>query len=228
MEYGAIDLHLRRSQFRIVRRGRARWCGTGKSTRRERPDAGVRRLGAPMRILLESGTGERVGGAAPRGAGPRGDRGRSELRADVWVALAQGEDGRPRHGGAGRGVPAGDLSTRRIACRRRNGRCGSSCGAGGSWCGCGAAHDQSAARAAAAGRVALAVGQRLSAIAGAARRGWRCRRPGGDPRAAARRWLRELKRCSPTADDAVAAQAAARSGRHAADDGARASGRWSR
>ena len=121
MEYGAIDLHLKKSLIRIV-------DGDGVVVL-DRTIATTRAVltqvfggRAPLRVLLESGHGERVGGADARGVWARGDRGRSELRADVWPADAADQDRQTGCGGAGRGLSTGHLSARRIACRRRNGR----------------------------------------------------------------------------------------------------------
>src|SRR5215475_7255266 len=48
-----------------------------------------------------------MGGALPGAAGPRGDRGRPQLRPDVRDAATQGEDGSARRPRLGRGVRGG-------------------------------------------------------------------------------------------------------------------------
>jgi hypothetical protein len=69
MEYGAIDLHTRESEIRIVNADGAVVFERHISTTRDRLTAvfGPR---APMRILLESGGGKRMGRAAFGGPGP--------------------------------------------------------------------------------------------------------------------------------------------------------------
>jgi hypothetical protein len=67
---------------------------------------------------------ERVGGAPPRGARARGDRGRPGLRPDVRHALAPGEDRRARRAGALRGLPAGRLPRDPPGLRRPAARAG--------------------------------------------------------------------------------------------------------
>ena len=78
---------------------------------------------------------ERVGGAVSRGPGARRDRGRSQLRADVRHAHAEGEDRSAGCAGPDRGQRAGRLSAgapplgRPAACARAAG------GPGRAWCG---------------------------------------------------------------------------------------------
>ena len=81
MVYGAIDLHLRYSQIRIV-------DAEGRVLRERRVVTGARVVEAfgghgPMRVLLETGTESEWVAQAVGTARARGGRGRSELRADV-------------------------------------------------------------------------------------------------------------------------------------------------
>ena len=100
MEDGAMDLHTKHRQIRIVTAD-----GTVVVERRivTRPDqfAAVFEGRDPLRILLESSTEKRVGRDVPGRAGPRGGRGRSELRRDVWDTDPSDQDGPARCGGAG-------------------------------------------------------------------------------------------------------------------------------
>ena len=83
MEYGAIDLHKKESQIRIVTE-RGETFDRRIATTREQFTALFEER-RPMRILLEASI-ERVGGAAPQDPRPRGDRGRSVVRAHVQRA----------------------------------------------------------------------------------------------------------------------------------------------
>ena len=85
MVYGAIDLHMRYSQIRIVDEDGAVLRDQRIVTSRERLTAGVRRVRADADPARDRDR-ERVGRAGARGGRPRGDRRRSELRADVWRA----------------------------------------------------------------------------------------------------------------------------------------------
>ena len=171
MEYGAIDLHLKASLIRIVDAdGVVRRGPHGRDDARG-VDAGVRGAGAAAGAGRER-DGERVGGADARGLRARGDRGRSELRADVWAAGAADQDGPSGCGGAGRGVSAGHLP------RGAPGVGGATRGpAGGADAGAiGAdadADDQSAAGAAPAGRDPVAARRGRDGGARASMR-WRC------------------------------------------------------
>ena len=88
MVYGAIDLHSRFSQIRIVDadgevRARAARADHARA-------AGARRSpsSAPMRILVEASTESEWVAQALEAAGHEVDRRRSELRADVWRRCA--------------------------------------------------------------------------------------------------------------------------------------------
>src|SRR4030095_15134119 len=99
MEYGAIDLHKKESQIRILTED-GEIVDRRIATTRERVTAVF--WGRPrMRILLEAAAarlrgpaayahsargadGDGVGGATPGNARPRGDRGRSKFHGDVW------------------------------------------------------------------------------------------------------------------------------------------------
>ena len=82
MVYGAIDLHMRYSQIRIIDEAGMVLRDQRVPTTRERLRAAFASDGA-MRILVETGTESEWVAQALEAAGPRGDRGRSELRADV-------------------------------------------------------------------------------------------------------------------------------------------------
>ena len=103
MVYGAIDLHMRYSQIRIVDEARRGACAIGGVvTTRER----LTQASPSVRADADSARDrdrERVGCAGARGRRPRGDRRRSELRADVWRADAPDQNRSPRCGGARRG-----------------------------------------------------------------------------------------------------------------------------
>ena len=82
MVYGAIDLHMRYSQIRIVDQDGTVLRDQRVLTTRERLTTAFARFGA-LRILVETGTesewvAQRLGGGRSCG-----DRRRSELRADV-------------------------------------------------------------------------------------------------------------------------------------------------
>jgi transposase len=81
MEYGAIDLHKKESQVRIVT-ARGEVLDQRISTTRERLTAvfGGRR---PMRILLEASTESEWVAQQPRDDRPRCDRRRSDVRPHV-------------------------------------------------------------------------------------------------------------------------------------------------
>ena len=121
MEYGAIDLHLKTSLIRIV-------DGDGVVLE-DRTIATTRKMltqvfgGRPrVRVLLESGTESEWVAQTVEACGPRGDRGRPELRADVWRS---GRGGSRPTNGMWRRWPrrvGWAFTGRRIACRRRNGR----------------------------------------------------------------------------------------------------------
>ena len=197
MEYGAIDLHLRRSQIRIIDEHGAVVLDRRMDTTRAELDAGVWRARADADADGEQHR-ERVGGAASRGAGARGGGGRSELRGDVWRAVAEGEDGRAGCGGAGDGESARGLSARPIGCRPARGAAAAAARAAAAGAAADGA-DQSAAGVAAAGRAATALGTRR-ARAARLRAGRRCRR-------------RSARSLAPRADDAGGDLTTARGGR---------------
>ena len=137
MEYGAIDLHLKASLIRIVD-AEGEWCSWTAPWRRRA--AALTQVFAGRAAAAGAGRewdGERVGGANGGGLRARGDRGGSELRADVWAAGAAESR---RINGMWRRWPrrVGWASTvRRTVCRRRNARLGGWSGFGSNWCGCG-------------------------------------------------------------------------------------------
>jgi transposase len=98
MDIVGVDLHKRESRLAIKAPD-----GTITDrcivTTRERLTAVFRRSAARAHATRGE-QGERVGGAPPRVAWPRGDRGRSELRADVRHPLAAYQDGQARCAGA--------------------------------------------------------------------------------------------------------------------------------
>ena len=100
MVYGAIDLHLRYSWIRVVDAEGRVLREQRVVTTRERLTASFEGWG-PMRILLETGTESEWVAQTLEQAGHRGDRGRSELRADVWGDPAAGENGPTGRGRAG-------------------------------------------------------------------------------------------------------------------------------
>ena len=121
MVYGAIDLHARYSQIRIV-------DAEGRVVRERRVVTSRERLVAVFVAMgaadsARDGNGERVGGAGARRGWPRGDRGRSELRADVRRDPAEGQNRSAGRDGAGGGQSAWLVSRRPIACRRPSARC---------------------------------------------------------------------------------------------------------
>ena len=137
-----------------------RSCSIGGLTRRGPSSMSLRRSAAHADSAREQYR-ERMGRAASRVARARGDRGRSELRADVWVAVAEGEDGPAGRGRAGDRVPAWDLP--RGAPRLRRGADAAADDARASAAGAGAERpDQSAARGAAPGGPAPARRDRRS------------------------------------------------------------------
>src|SRR4029450_5021195 len=82
MEYGAIDLHKKESQVRIVTED-GEITDRRIATTRDRLTALFWGRPPPAdsdRVVDR----QRMGGATPRDAGPRGDRGRSELHRHVW------------------------------------------------------------------------------------------------------------------------------------------------
>ena len=81
MEYGAIDLHKKESQIRIVTES-GEVVDRRIATTRDRFTAVFegRRADANVAGGVDR---ERVGRAAPRDTRPRGDRGRSDFRAHV-------------------------------------------------------------------------------------------------------------------------------------------------
>jgi hypothetical protein len=81
MEYGAIDLHKKESQIRIITES-GETLDRRIATTRDR-FTGMFEGRRPMRILLEALYRERVGRAAPGVPRPHGDCGRSDLRAHV-------------------------------------------------------------------------------------------------------------------------------------------------
>ena len=108
MEYGAIDLHKKESQIRIVTEG-GEMVDRRIATTRERLTARVRGT-APDADSARGVDGERVGRAAPRDPRPRGDRGGSDVRADVQRAQPTHQDRSARCRRVGGGVSAGLLS----------------------------------------------------------------------------------------------------------------------
>src|SRR6266516_1072113 len=113
MEYGAIDLHKKESQIRIVTKE-----GEVIDRRIATTRAAFQTMfwgRAPMRVLLEASTESEWVAQHLEGMGHEGDRRGSELRADVWAADAADEDRPPGCGGADGGVPAGDVSGRASA-----------------------------------------------------------------------------------------------------------------
>ena len=134
MEYGAIDLHKRRSQIRIVEEDGAIVLERKIDTTRADLESHVRRAARRMRILIESSTESEWVAPASRGAGSRGDRGGSELRADVRVAVAQSKNGQTRcRRRSPRRVARGSIGAR-IGRRRPRAICAGSCGCGVIWC----------------------------------------------------------------------------------------------
>ena len=90
MRYGAIDLHKKESQIRIV-------MDSGEvldrriATTRDRLTAMFGEQ-PPMRLLVEARDRERVGRATPGDARPRSHRGGSEFHADVWAPQPTGQN----------------------------------------------------------------------------------------------------------------------------------------
>ena len=90
MAYGAIDLHKKESQIRIV-------TDSGEvldrriATTRERFTA-VFWGRPPMRILVEAATESEWVAQHLETLGPRSDRGGSEFHADVWAPQPAGQD----------------------------------------------------------------------------------------------------------------------------------------
>jgi hypothetical protein len=105
---GKSDLHPRRG-----RRARRAPGPDGAATIRRRPGRPSPGTDPPRGL-----DGERVGGAVPGRAGPRGHRRRPELRPDVRGAESEGEDRSARRAGPGRSGPAGSLSPRASAVGR--------------------------------------------------------------------------------------------------------------
>ena len=105
MEYGAIDLHTKESEIRIVDGGRR---GRVRATHCDDAGAADRRVrcAGPAADSAGEWHGQRMGRAASRGLGARGGRGRSELRADVRAADAPDQDRSARRRGAGGGESA--------------------------------------------------------------------------------------------------------------------------
>ena len=185
MEYGAIDLHLKASLIRIVDGDGHGGAGPDDCDDARGVDAGLRRAGAAAGAAREWHR-ERVGGADGRGLRARGDRGGSELRADVWAAGAADQDRPPGCGGVGRGVSPGDLP--RGASRVGGAAGGAARGPDSGAAGADAdADDQSVAGAAAAGGHAVAAGRGRDGGA-AARRAGAARGAARGPGAAARCW----------------------------------------
>ena len=116
MDHIGIDVHKKESQVCIL--------GEDGELSERRIRTTPERFAAVLgerpraRILLEASTGERVGGAVSGRAGPRGDRGRPELRADVRRPAAEDQDGSARRAGAGRGLSAGAYRPAASALRR--------------------------------------------------------------------------------------------------------------
>ena len=81
MEYGAIDLHKKESQIRIVTEG-GEMLARRIATTRDRFTA-VFDGRRPMRILLEASTESEWVAQHLESARPRGDRGGSDVRAHV-------------------------------------------------------------------------------------------------------------------------------------------------
>ena len=87
MEYGAIDLHLKASLIRIVDAdGVVLVDRTVATTRAALTQVFAGR--APLRVLVESGTESEWVAQTIEACGHDGDRGGSELRADVWAPRA--------------------------------------------------------------------------------------------------------------------------------------------
>src|SRR5688500_19282120 len=82
MVYGAIDLHMRYSQIRVIDAAGAVVRDQRVPTTRETAGDGVCG-GRPGAGGARGRDRKRVGGWGAGGGGARGDRGRSELRADV-------------------------------------------------------------------------------------------------------------------------------------------------
>src|SRR5688500_18602776 len=105
MVYGAIDLHMRYSQIRVIDAAGAVVRDQRVPTTRETAGDGVCG-GRPGAGGARGRDRKRVGGWGAGGGGARGDRGRSELRADVWGGAPSREDRPPRRDGAGRSESA--------------------------------------------------------------------------------------------------------------------------
>ena len=110
MEYGAIDLHMKKSQVRIVDEDGI--GGRGRDRIDTRRDAFEKIFGDRAADADPAGErhGERVGGADAGGPGPRGGGGRSELRADVWHPQPPHQDRCARCDGDERGQSARGVS----------------------------------------------------------------------------------------------------------------------
>ena len=137
MVYGAIDLHSRQCQIRIVDdEGRV-----VRETRVPTSREGLVRTFAgrgPMRILLEAGTDSEWVAQTLEAVG------HTVVVADPNYAPMYGETRRrvktDRRDAAALAKPIGAAGiARRIAARRRSAGCSSGCGCGGSWSRCGAA-----------------------------------------------------------------------------------------
>ena len=173
-----------------------------------------------MRILLESSTDSEWVAQQLESLGHDVIVADPELCADVRLAVAQGEDRWPRHGGVVRKRAGWGSSARASGIGGAARRSASSSACGGIWCSC------------AVGCISLlrallrqdgwrsprgsaeAVEARLDAAA-------RCRPALATILAPLRTWLTELNALLATADHAVVRRRAAGSGRAALDDGAR-------
>ena len=130
MEYIGIDVHQRESQVCIVDEG-GQVLLSGGSARVASGSRRCSRGGGRARVLLEASTESEWVAQAPGGAGPRGDRGGPELRADVRQPQPAGEDGSAGCPDAGGRLSAGGVPPRAPDLGRAAHGAGAAGGAGG-------------------------------------------------------------------------------------------------
>ena len=176
MEYGAIDLHLKRSLIRIVDEDGAVVCERTVPTSRD----GFRQVFAgrsPMRVLLETGTESEWVRRRWRRAGTRGGRG-SELRADVWAPVAPVKTDRRDVAALAEACRLGIYRrAHRVSAAQR--QTAGSCGCASSWCGCGRKRSICCARS--CGRRGIGCRRAVRRRCPPAMRAWGSQRPWARP-----------------------------------------------
>ena len=120
MEYGAIDLHTKESEIRIVEADGAVVFERRIATTRDAFDGVFARTDPDANPGGEQWR-QRMGRPTSGGSWPRGRGRRSELHADVWSAPRTSQDRSARRRGARRGESARALSSRasRVRCATR-------------------------------------------------------------------------------------------------------------